>query len=53
MDSLAALVARLIEDRESGQSLASAGLKTIQDYDWTLIADRYYQDMYRPLLERA
>ena len=53
VDSLAALVARLIEDRELGQSLARAGLETIQDYDWTLIADRYYQDIYRPLLERA
>lgn len=53
VDGLAELVARLIDDRGLGHSLARAGLETIQDYDWTLIADRYYQEIYRPLLDQA
>ena len=50
-DALARQVARLIDAPELRARLAAEGLKTIQPYDWPLIADRYYNEIYAPLIQ--
>jgi glycosyltransferase involved in cell wall biosynthesis len=45
-------VARLWEDPELGIQLKKKGLQTIKAYDWPLIADRYHQEIYAPLIAR-
>jgi len=50
VDSLAEHVARLIEQPELRDRLATNGLTSIVSYDWHHIAARYYQELYRPLL---
>ena len=50
-EGLAGLVARVRDDQELRASLINRGLETIREYDWPLIAGRYYQEVYRPLLD--
>jgi len=54
VDDLHALTegaARLLQDAELRQQFAAQGLQTVQAYDWDLIALRYWQELYQPLLE--
>ena len=44
--------ARLIEDASLRRSLARAGLETVRDYDWSVLAEAHFRLVYRPLLER-
>jgi glycosyltransferase involved in cell wall biosynthesis len=43
-------IEQLISDPNLGGTLAQQGLQTIQAYSWPLIAARYYQEIYAPLL---
>jgi len=53
VEALAALAARVIDRPELAARLAAAGLKTIQAYDWPLIAARYFHEVYAPLMEEG
>ena len=53
VESLVEYLAFLQGDPSKGRELADNGLDTIQAYDWPLIAARYYQEVYRPLLDEA
>lgn len=44
-------VESLIESEALRQQLVSAGLKTVKHYNWDIIADRYYNTLYAPLLK--
>ena len=50
VEALAGHLTALREDPSLGQRLARQGLSTIKDYDWPLIAARYYREVYEPLL---
>lgn len=49
-DALSESVARLLQDADLRQQFAAQGLQTVQDYDWDRVALRYWQELYRPLL---
>ena len=50
VDSLTEHIARLIEQPELRDRLATNGLTSIVSYDWQHIATRYYQELYLPLI---
>ena len=49
-ETLAANVTSLYAKPELKQTVTEKGLNTIQAYDWDLIADRYYNEIYSRLL---
>ena len=52
-EELAISASRLLGDSESRRAIAVNAFQTIQQYDWSIIADRYHTDVYRPLLVQA
>jgi glycosyltransferase involved in cell wall biosynthesis len=46
-------VGQLIELSDLRKQFVGNGLKRIQDYDWPIIAARYYHEIYEPLLRSA
>lgn len=40
----------LIEDSDTRHAICRQALEDVEDYDWRLIANRYYSELYRPLL---
>ncbi|MEM7532468.1 MAG: glycosyltransferase family 4 protein [Chloroflexota bacterium] len=52
VEGLAASVARLIEDDELRQKIIDNGYQTVQAYDWSHLAHRYYHEVYQPILEQ-
>lgn len=51
VDDLVEQCERIILDENLRQSFSVNGLKDIQPYDWSLIASRYYKEIYLPLLQ--
>jgi len=47
--ALADAAADLLEDASRRASLARAALDSIRPYDWTVVAGRYLDELYRPL----
>lgn len=41
---------QIIEDKNLRRKLIKNGLKTVQDYDWSKITERYYKEIYSKLL---
>jgi len=41
----------LIEDAELRETCRARGLEDVKNYDWNIIAERYYNELYRPILE--
>lgn len=50
-EGIARKVDCLIENEIMRQHFISSGLKTVKHYDWDIIADRYYNNLYAPLLK--
>ena len=50
-EGLAANVSRLLTDRELRLSVSSNAVQHAQAFEWRAIAERYHQEIYRPLLE--
>lgn len=50
--ALASHVLDVIARPDVGARLSANGLKTIQAYDWSLIAARYYREIYKPILDK-
>lgn len=50
-DTLAELVARVIQEQDLRQRLTTQGVQDIIAYDWGQIAARYYRELYKPVLE--
>ncbi|MCW5875596.1 MAG: glycosyltransferase family 4 protein [Anaerolineales bacterium] len=48
---LASQVLSLAEDRGRARQLTTNALQTIRAYDWPLIAERYYREIYKPILD--
>lgn len=51
VDTLAEHLSLLIEQPELRRQVVANGLISIKPYDWRLIAARYYQELYYPLLK--
>ena len=51
IDALASNLVQLIEHQELGQRLSRQGLKDVVEYDWPIIAARYYREIYKPILD--
>ena len=50
VDGLVASASRLLTDRELRQEVSQNAFRTAQSYDWCVIAKRYHQEVYRPLM---
>jgi glycosyltransferase involved in cell wall biosynthesis len=50
-EGLASAAAELIEGPELRASLAAGGLRSIQSYDWRILAERYAAELYAPVHE--
>lgn len=53
VEALAALAGRMIDQPELVAKLTASGLETVKAYDWPLIAARYLEEVYSPLLEEG
>lgn len=53
VETLAALAGRMIDQPELAAKLTASGLETVKVYDWPLIAARYLEEVYSPLLEEG
>jgi glycosyltransferase involved in cell wall biosynthesis len=42
----------LIEDTQLRENCRRQALVDVQQYDWSLIAERYYDELYQPILKR-
>lgn len=51
VEGLAIQVIKLIGDPGLRRQIADKGLEAIKDYDWPLIAARYYHEIYKPILD--
>ena len=49
-DGLAVNASRTLENSELGQRISSEAVQQAQNYDWSAIAARYHEEVYRPLL---
>ena len=52
-DGLAGSVSRVLESPEVARKLSLNGVMTARDYDWSKIAARFHNEVYRPLLMEA
>lgn len=52
-DGLVEAVSKLVDQPELRKVIAGNGLLKIQDYDWPIIAQRYFHEIYEPLLGSA
>jgi glycosyltransferase involved in cell wall biosynthesis len=50
--SLTEFAVTLIEDFQLRENCRSQALEDVQQYDWPLIAERYYCELYQPVLKR-
>jgi glycosyltransferase involved in cell wall biosynthesis len=50
IDSLAEYASRIIEQPDLRYQMTQNGLETIKAFDWKQIGCRYYQEVYRPVL---
>lgn len=50
VDDLVTHCQKIISDKNLRQSLSVNGLEDIVQYDWKLIASRYYREIYSPIL---
>lgn len=50
VESLAENASRVLDDPDLSQSLAAQGAITARNYDWSAIAERFHEKVYRPLL---
>ncbi len=50
VEGLATAVAILIDDPEKREQISRGGLDTAKNYDWGNIADRYFYQLYKPIL---
>lgn len=48
--ALARGIENIIEDPKMSLELVTHGLQTVKKYDWRIIAKRYYDELYKPLL---
>ncbi len=46
---LAAACLLLLEDMSLAKEIADRGYRTIQNYDWSVLAPQYYERLYKPL----
>ena len=53
VEGLVASAARVLGDAELRHAIAVNAFQTVQQYDWSIIANRYHEDVYRPLLLEA
>jgi glycosyltransferase involved in cell wall biosynthesis len=51
IDALVDNAANLIASRNNQQNIIENGLKSIKPYDWPIIASRYYDEVYFPILQ--
>ena len=51
--SLAANASNIMESPKLRRSLSSSGLIAARDHDWSFIAERFHEEVYRPLLVDA
>lgn len=49
---IAEYATRLIEDKELRDRCVDGGLETIKNYDWNIIARRYYEEIYSRFLKK-
>jgi len=52
-DGLAEAASRLIEDVDLRCRIVENALKTVQEYDWSLVSQRYYKNVYAPILRQG
>lgn len=50
VDALAAFVQEIIDSPKRGEMLATAAAADATAYDWRRIAERYYRELYEPLM---
>jgi glycosyltransferase involved in cell wall biosynthesis len=53
LEGLVECAAQVLEDQALRRRLVQAGLETVQDYDWSVLAEAHWRLAYRPLLEEA
>ncbi len=53
IDGLAAGASTLLEDASLRETIAANALRTAAQFDWSVIARRYHEEVYRPLLLEA
>lgn len=49
---LAKAAEMIIEDQELANSLVKRALESVKSYDWSVIAKRYYEELYQPILKK-
>ena len=53
VEGLAERASRVLADSGLRHGIVVRALHTVQQYDWSIIANRYHEDVYRPLLLQA
>ena len=53
VEGLTARASRVLADSRLRHGIVVKALHTVQQYDWSIIANRYHEDVYRPLLLQA